>query len=96
MVYLQTDLLSRYLENLKNALIVFGSSSCKKCKILKEHLTLNSQLYETENIIYVEGNKFPNSLKQFQIYFFPTVIKIENEMESFRLIGDQIQEYIKY
>jgi hypothetical protein len=96
MIHLQTDLLPRYLEILKNTLIIFSSSSCRECQKLNEYLTLNSQLYENENIIYVEGDKFPKALKQFKVYFFPTIIKIKDKIEIFRLVDDQIKNYIKY
>ena len=67
-------------------IIFFSAPWCKSCNVIKERL--NDDLKKELNIKIVDISKEINESIKYEIMSVPTIIKIENEKETNRIIGN--------
>jgi thiol-disulfide isomerase/thioredoxin len=95
MIILKSDLINNYLKINNDIIVVFGSNNCKYCNELKPKLYELSQQHPEKEIIYVDGDKFPNSADLYDVEEYPTVIHFINQSAKERFITNNINKIKK-
>ena len=91
MIELKSDLIDQYLKINNDILAVFGSSQCKHCVNLKPLLHQLSQENPEKEIIYIDGDKFPNSADLYNVEkisysnpFYTSASSINNSYKQYK------------
>lgn len=95
MIELKSDLINEYLKMNNNIIVVFGSNNCKYCNKLKPELNKLSQQYPEREIIYVDGDRFPNSADLYNVEEYPTIIHFVNQLPQFFIVTNNINKIRK-
>lgn len=76
-----------------NKILFFSSSTCGPCKVMKSYMT--EELIDTYNIKILSAEKDFDDFIQHKVQSVPTLIKLEENKETKRLVGFKTLEEIK-
>ena len=78
---------------MSSKILFFSAPWCGPCKLVKKALT--DEVRERLNIIEIDVSKSPEKSAEHQILGVPTFVKLEDEKEIFRKVGNMTIEELE-
>lgn len=82
----------------KNIILVFGSSSCKYCDLLKNEINSGNldSLLNNKIVCYIDIEEYPDLKKTYNVNMIPDSRYINKEKEQSRLRGYEKNKYVQW
>jgi len=82
----------------KDIILIFGSSSCKYCDLLKTEINSGNldSLLNNNIVCYIDINEYPDLKKSYNVNMIPDSRFLNKEVERSRLLGYEKDKYIQW